>query len=319
MGPVRGRAWLSAMRRWRWRARPPWLGGGLVRARAGGSGALGGAGLAAGTGAGERRADRGRRRTGPDRPGAARHRQPQRQPHGRPGRRPPARCWARCRTRRRRRCGPWRTRGAGAMTELRHLLGLLAPPQDGTDTDGRTGRTAVTRRIGTSPRISHRPRRRPGAAAQPRPAQPARRPDLVRRAAGRRADLRRAAAAAAGDRRHRVPDRAGGADQRAQARRRRQGRGDGAVRGSRPAGGGAEHRPERADRHRVRADRPAAHATAPGADCSACASGSRCTAATWTPGAASAAATGSAPASRWTARERPRADAPRADRRRPGP
>ena len=45
----------------------------------------GGARLAAGARAGERGAERGRRRAGADRPGAARHRQPQRQRHGGPG------------------------------------------------------------------------------------------------------------------------------------------------------------------------------------------------------------------------------------------
>ena len=101
-------------------------------------------------------------------PRTARHRQPQGQPDGGAGgRRPPdlATLWMRPGRR------SWRSRAAGrdTMTELRNLLGVLAP----------------RRRTGA------RPKWLLGAVAAA--ARPARGPDRVRRAAGRGADLRRAA------------------------------------------------------------------------------------------------------------------------------
>ena len=115
--------------------------------------------------------------------------------------------------------------GRDAMTELRHLLGLLAPAPDG---DGRATDS--------------------GAAAEPEPAQPAGRPDRVRRAAGRGADLRRAAPAAG-----RVDVTAYRIVQEALTNALKhgdggQGRGDRPRTPTTPARRGAQHRAERADR-----------------------------------------------------------------------
>ena len=108
--------------------------------------------------------------------------------------------------------------GREALTEMRRLLGILRP--DGEDAD------ALPAAVARSPRRAHRP--------------------LARRRARRRA-ARRGAGRAAGARRgpDRVPPRAGGPDQRAQARRPRAGAGRPAL-----VGGGARGRGRQPHRRR---------------------------------------------------------------------
>ena len=146
--------------------------------------------------------------------------------------------------------------GRGALTEMRRLVGMLRSD------DARAAR----------------------AAAEPRRPGDARRAGARGRAAGRVARGRRAAHAAGRHRAVGVPDRAGGADERAQARRRR-----------------ARHRPRplrrriaRARDRRRRRAAPPRRVAAAATGWSGCASASPSTAAASTPAAAPAAASQSA-------------------------
>ncbi len=185
--------------------------------------------------------------------------------------------------------------GREAMTELRNLLGLLSPAADGTDQDapaspGSPGDCPASPGTGAA-----------RATLRPQPGLGELEALIGRvRAAGLRVDAdghRDPEGAPARRRPGRLPGRPGGSHQRAAARRRRPrrpSRSTGATSSSSPSPTTAR---EPARRARMTGARPAR-----GVACSDCASGSRCTAASWRPGRGRAAAGGSAPSSRWPTR-----------------
>ncbi len=167
-----------------------------------------------------RRRGRGAR---PDRARAPRRRRPCGQRHGAPGRRRPAQAPRERSTRTGKPSRASSRPAARRLTEMRRLLGAMR-------SDGR-GR-------GT---------RAPAGPRQPRLAARRRRP---RRAPDPAARRRRALPAPAGDRPLRLSDRAGGPDQRAQARAREPGGRDHQLRARRAADRGARQRRGRLDERR---------------------------------------------------------------------